>query len=133
MSIMKRRTRTYLLLKCICILCRCGNFVPNSWFWDMSARVPPMLGEPKAMIHKLTILFWAKCKKPTYITVYKEYIKASMDKYLSVSWTQHLGHAKLDPGSRFMQEHKRISSQYKCKMSNIIVTSLYTFSCYCSC
>jgi hypothetical protein len=50
----------------------------------MLAQVPPMLGEPKAMIHKLAILLCAKCKKPTHVTVYQEYIKVSMDKYLFV-------------------------------------------------
>jgi hypothetical protein len=100
---------------------------------------PPALARwtKSKMIRRLAIMLWAKCNamKPTYMTVYQEYIKAPMDdKYLSFSCTQHPGHAKPDDtGSRrFTQKHERIGSQYKSKTSNMIVTSFYTISRYCT-
>jgi hypothetical protein len=54
-------------------------------------------------------------------------------RWISIYWfscTHDPGHAKPDQGSRFMQKHERIGSQYKSKMSNIIVTLFYTISCY---
>jgi hypothetical protein len=70
--------------------------------------------------------------KPRYLTVYQEYIKVSMDKYLIgfLSLSTRDMQSRIQPGSRFTQKHERIGSQYKSKTSNIIVTWFYTISCY---
>jgi hypothetical protein len=80
---------------------------------------------------QLATVIWAKCDE-VYIRsgvprIYQRRQRISIYRF---SCTQHPGHAKLDTRSRFTQKHKRIGSQYKRKMSDIIVTLFYTISCY---